>query len=73
VSRGVTCEVVYEPLGVVAGIVPFNFPFMVPLWMLPQALVGGNVFVLKPSERVPPVRRSSSWPCSRRRASPPAS
>jgi malonate-semialdehyde dehydrogenase (acetylating)/methylmalonate-semialdehyde dehydrogenase len=53
VSRGVTCEVVYEPLGVVAGIVPFNFPFMVPLWMLPQALVGGNVFVLKPSERVP--------------------
>jgi malonate-semialdehyde dehydrogenase (acetylating)/methylmalonate-semialdehyde dehydrogenase len=53
VSRGVTCEIVYEPLGVVAGIVPFNFPFMVPLWMLPQALVGGNAFVLKPSERVP--------------------
>jgi malonate-semialdehyde dehydrogenase (acetylating)/methylmalonate-semialdehyde dehydrogenase len=53
VSRGVTCEIVYEPLGVVAGIVPFNFPFMVPLWMLPQALVGGNTFVLKPSERVP--------------------
>jgi malonate-semialdehyde dehydrogenase (acetylating) / methylmalonate-semialdehyde dehydrogenase len=53
VSRGVTCELTYEPLGVVAGIVPFNFPFMVPLWMLPQALVGGNAFVLKPSERVP--------------------
>jgi malonate-semialdehyde dehydrogenase (acetylating) / methylmalonate-semialdehyde dehydrogenase len=53
VSRGVTCEVVYEPLGVVAGVVPFNFPMMVPLWMLPQALVGGNAFVLKPSERVP--------------------
>ncbi len=53
VSRGVTCEVVYEPLGVVAGIVPFNFPIMVPLWMLPQALVGGNSFLLKPSERVP--------------------
>ena len=53
VSRGVTCEVVYSPLGVVAGVVPFNFPNMVPLWMLPQALVGGNAFVLKPSERVP--------------------
>jgi malonate-semialdehyde dehydrogenase (acetylating)/methylmalonate-semialdehyde dehydrogenase len=53
VSRGVRCEVVYEPLGVVAGIVPFNFPCMVPFWMLPQAIVGGNTFVLKPSERVP--------------------
>jgi malonate-semialdehyde dehydrogenase (acetylating)/methylmalonate-semialdehyde dehydrogenase len=53
VSRGVACEVVYEPLGVVAGIVPFNFPIMVPLWMIPQALVGGNAFILKPSERVP--------------------
>lgn len=53
VSRGVACEVVYEPLGVVAGIVPFNFPIMVPLWMLPQALVGGNTFILKPSEQVP--------------------
>ncbi|MCH9679862.1 MAG: CoA-acylating methylmalonate-semialdehyde dehydrogenase [Deltaproteobacteria bacterium] len=53
VSRGVSCEVVYAPLGVVAGVVPFNFPFMVPLWMLPQALVGGNTFVLKPSEQVP--------------------
>ncbi|MFO0831695.1 MAG: CoA-acylating methylmalonate-semialdehyde dehydrogenase [Phycisphaerales bacterium] len=53
VSRGVACEVVYEPLGVVAGITPFNFPLMVPLWMLPQALAGGNAFILKPSERVP--------------------
>lgn len=53
VSRGVACEVVYEPLGVVAGVVPFNFPIMVPLWMIPQAIVGGNSFVLKPSERVP--------------------
>lgn len=53
VSRGVRCEVVHAPLGVVAGIVPFNFPFMVPLWMLPQALVGGNAFLLKPSEQVP--------------------
>jgi malonate-semialdehyde dehydrogenase (acetylating) / methylmalonate-semialdehyde dehydrogenase len=53
VSRGVACEVVYEPLGVVAGVTPFNFPIMVPLWMMPQALVGGNSFVLKPSEQVP--------------------
>jgi malonate-semialdehyde dehydrogenase (acetylating)/methylmalonate-semialdehyde dehydrogenase len=53
VSRGVTCEIEYAPLGVVAGVTPFNFPFMVPLWMLPQALVGGNAFLLKPSEQVP--------------------
>jgi malonate-semialdehyde dehydrogenase (acetylating)/methylmalonate-semialdehyde dehydrogenase len=53
VSRGVTCELRYEPIGVVAGVTPFNFPMMVPLWMLPQALVGGNAFVLKPSEQVP--------------------
>jgi malonate-semialdehyde dehydrogenase (acetylating)/methylmalonate-semialdehyde dehydrogenase len=53
VSRGVTCETHHEPLGVCAGVVPFNFPFMVPLWMLPQALVSGNTFVLKPSEQVP--------------------
>ncbi len=53
VSRGVACEVVYEPLGVVAGVTPFNFPCMVPFWMLPQALVGGNAFILKPSEQVP--------------------
>lgn len=53
VSRGVTCQVSYEPVGVCAGVTPFNFPVMVPLWMLPQALVGGNTFVLKPSEQVP--------------------
>ncbi len=53
VSRGVTCMQIHEPLGVVAGITPFNFPVMVPLWMLPQAIVGGNTFVLKPSEQVP--------------------
>ena len=41
------------PLGVVAGITPFNFPFMVPLWMFPIALAAGNTFVLKPSERDP--------------------
>jgi malonate-semialdehyde dehydrogenase (acetylating) / methylmalonate-semialdehyde dehydrogenase len=53
VSRGVNCRVVYESVGIVAGITPFNFPLMVPLWMLPQALVGGNAFILKPSEQVP--------------------
>ena len=53
VSRGISCQVSYEPLGVCAGIVPFNFPTMVPLWMLPQALVAGNSFVMKPSESAP--------------------
>jgi len=53
VSRGIGCEVTHEPVGVCAGVVPFNFPTMVPLWMLPQALVSGNTFVLKPSEQVP--------------------
>ena len=53
VSRGVNCQVTYEALGIVAGVTPFNFPLMVPLWMLPQALVAGNAFILKPSEQVP--------------------
>ena len=53
VSRGVTCQMTREPLGVVLGITPFNFPAMVPLWMYPIALALGNVFVLKPSEKVP--------------------
>ncbi|NBB09386.1 CoA-acylating methylmalonate-semialdehyde dehydrogenase [Pseudomonas sp. SLFW] len=43
----------FQPLGVVAGVTPFNFPVMVPLWMLPMAIVCGNTFVLKPSERDP--------------------
>ncbi|MBQ0746549.1 MAG: CoA-acylating methylmalonate-semialdehyde dehydrogenase [Marinobacter sp.] len=43
----------FQPLGVVAGITPFNFPAMVPLWMYPLAIVCGNCFVLKPSERDP--------------------
>lgn len=43
----------FQPLGVVAGITPFNFPAMVPLWMFPMAIVCGNCFVLKPSERNP--------------------
>ena len=43
----------HQPLGVVAGITPFNFPAMVPLWMYPMALACGNAFILKPSEQVP--------------------
>jgi malonate-semialdehyde dehydrogenase (acetylating)/methylmalonate-semialdehyde dehydrogenase len=53
VSRGVSCEVRREPLGVVAGITPFNFPAMVPMWMFPIAVTCGNAFILKPSEKVP--------------------
>ncbi len=53
VSRGVTCEARREPLGVVAGVTPFNFPAMVPMWMFPMAVTLGNAFVLKPSEKVP--------------------
>ncbi|GAA1781315.1 CoA-acylating methylmalonate-semialdehyde dehydrogenase [Actinomadura chokoriensis] len=53
VSSGVDAFSFREPLGVCAGIVPFNFPVMVPLWMHPVAIACGNAFVLKPSERVP--------------------
>ncbi|MAQ15954.1 MAG: methylmalonate-semialdehyde dehydrogenase (CoA acylating) [Sandaracinus sp.] len=53
VSRGVTCETRREPLGVVVGITPFNFPAMVPMWMYPIAVTVGNAFILKPSEKVP--------------------
>jgi len=53
VSQGVTCQIQRQPLGVVAGIAPFNFPAMVPLWMIPIALTLGNCFILKPSEKVP--------------------
>lgn len=52
-ARGVDCETVLQPLGVCAGITPFNFPAMVPLWMFPLAIACGNTFVLKPSEKVP--------------------
>jgi malonate-semialdehyde dehydrogenase (acetylating)/methylmalonate-semialdehyde dehydrogenase len=53
VSRGVRCELRREPLGVVAGITPFNFPAMVPLWLFPIAVTLGNTFVLKPSDKAP--------------------
>ena len=53
VSRGVECRVERYPVGVVASIVPFNFPSMVPHWTIPNAIALGNCFILKPSERVP--------------------
>ena len=52
-SRGVDVYQIRQPLGVVAGITPFNFPVMVPLWMLSNAIACGNAFILKPSEKVP--------------------
>ena len=56
-STGVDVHTVRQPLGVVAGITPFNFPAMVPLWMIPNAVACGNTFVLKPSERDPSAPR----------------
>jgi malonate-semialdehyde dehydrogenase (acetylating)/methylmalonate-semialdehyde dehydrogenase len=53
VARGVDCHSVLQPVGVCAGITPFNFPAMVPMWMFPVAIACGNTFVLKPSEKVP--------------------
>jgi malonate-semialdehyde dehydrogenase (acetylating)/methylmalonate-semialdehyde dehydrogenase len=53
VGTNVDCYSVRQPLGVVAGITPFNFPAMVPMWMFPVAIACGNTFLLKPSERDP--------------------
>ncbi len=53
VARGIDEMMIRQPLGVVAAIVPFNFPAMIPFWFLPYAIATGNTFVLKPSERVP--------------------
>jgi malonate-semialdehyde dehydrogenase (acetylating)/methylmalonate-semialdehyde dehydrogenase len=53
VSGGIDVYSLRQPLGVVAGITPFNFPAMVPLWMIPTAIACGNAFILKPSERDP--------------------
>ena len=54
-ARGVDVHSAREPLGVVAGITPFNFPAMIPLWMFPMAIATGNTFILKPSEQDPMV------------------
>ncbi|WP_322402735.1 CoA-acylating methylmalonate-semialdehyde dehydrogenase [Massilia luteola] len=53
IARGIDAWSMRQPLGVVAGITPFNFPVMVPMWMFPVALACGNTFILKPSERDP--------------------
>jgi len=55
VGTGIDAWSIRQPLGVVAGITPFNFPIMVPLWMIPVALACGNCFILKPSEKDPSV------------------
>ena len=55
VASGVDSFAIRQPVGVVAGITPFNFPAMVPLWMYPVSIACGNAFVLKPSERDPSV------------------
>jgi len=53
VATGIDCEYVRQPMGVFAGITPFNFPAMVPMWFWPYAVASGNTFILKPSEQVP--------------------
>ena len=53
VAAGIDCKSIRQPIGVCAGITPFNFPAMVPMWMYPFAIACGNPFVLKPSEKVP--------------------
>jgi malonate-semialdehyde dehydrogenase (acetylating)/methylmalonate-semialdehyde dehydrogenase len=53
VSKGVECRTEHVPIGVVASIVPFNFPSMVPNWTIPNAIALGNCMILKPSEKVP--------------------
>src|SRR6478736_4248238 len=57
VARGIDEIMIRQPLGVVAAIVPFNFPGMIPFWYLPYAIATGNTFILKPSERVPLTMR----------------
>lgn len=53
IAKGLESGVYRYPIGVIGGITPFNFPMMVPTWMFPMAIVTGNTFVLKPSERTP--------------------
>ncbi len=55
VGRGVDCHSLMQPVGVCAGISPFNFPAMVPMWMFPIAIACGNTFIMKPSEKNPSV------------------
>jgi malonate-semialdehyde dehydrogenase (acetylating) / methylmalonate-semialdehyde dehydrogenase len=57
ISSGIDCQVIKQPIGVVAAIAPFNFPAMVPLWFLPFAVGTGNTIIVKPSEQVPLSQR----------------
>jgi malonate-semialdehyde dehydrogenase (acetylating) / methylmalonate-semialdehyde dehydrogenase len=57
IASGIDCNVIRQPLGVVAAIAPFNFPAMVPLWFLPFAVATGNTLLVKPSEQVPLSQR----------------
>ena len=63
VANGIDTHSIVHPIGVCAGITPFNFPAMIPLWMFPLAVVCGNTFVLKPSEQDPltPTRLAELW------------
>lgn len=63
VSRGVSCEYRREPLGVIANITPFNFPAMVPLWTMPIAIVLGNAYLWKPSDKTPltALKIATAW------------
>ena len=68
VGRGIDSWSVRQPLGVCAGITPFNFPAMVPMWMFPMALATGNTFILKPSERDPSAGAAHRRAADRSRA-----
>ena len=57
IASGIDCNVIRQPVGVVAAIAPFNFPAMVPLWFLPFAIGTGNTLIVKPSEQVPLSQR----------------
>ena len=72
-ASGVDVYSIRQPLGVVAGITPFNFPVMVPLWMCANAIACGNAFVLKPSEKDPSAVALPRRSCGRRPACPTAS
>jgi malonate-semialdehyde dehydrogenase (acetylating)/methylmalonate-semialdehyde dehydrogenase len=61
VSAGIDTYTINQPLGVCAGITPFNFPLMVPMWMYPMAIATGNTFVLKPSEKDPSTATRWRW------------
>jgi len=53
ISKGIDTYSYRVPIGVCAGVAPFNFPAMIPLWMFPIAITTGNTYILKPSERCP--------------------